>query len=510
MGSWVLKIAVAALCLSLGVLGCDRASVSTSTQSQTSELEETAQRLNDMYGFNIDVGAPEGVGASLVRCDTSKGTGERVDGSFGLVVREEVVLVPLARLLRGERVTVKAACCEERPATGVYAFDARSGLALLAVPGLQAPSWNGGFAELPEPAPGAITARVGFPFEIAGSMGVGTSTLDVTRESDDPLRGRRLRLDHSFRLFGGGAILIDEAGTPMGITTEWAGNDKSWAVPIADFLDEHLHANLDDSKIITITKLIESAPDDRAKSIMLTMRAGSDVDHRALLDIAIELEPQNALAHYHRGVVLDMLGQKEDSLKALFRSLDIDDTWSEPWYSLGLVQLTSGKPSVAVDPFRRAVRIDPTHADAHGMIGVAYLHADRADLAIEPMHKAVELEPDRYQFAANLALAYEHAGQEHESYKAWEAYAKAKPEDQSGHTNYCIALAIGNQLDRLRTEAVAGLSRFGDNADDLAFQAYAIGMSEHPDVAKAHELARQALKLEPDHPVAGMVLERIH
>lgn len=508
--------------VAFAMVGCDQtegdAPSATSKQvadtprpplDQTSEVEETAALLNEMYGFNINVGTPEGVGAALVRCTAQGVNDQTIDGSFGLVVREEVVLVPLARLLRGDSVVVKAACCEERPATGVYAFDARSGLALLAVPGLQAPPWTGGYAQLPSPAPESLTARVGFPFDIGGSMGVGTSTLDVTRESDDPLRGRRLRLDHSFRLFGGGAILIDEAGTPMGITTEWAGNDKSWAVPIADFLDQNLHANLDDSKIIAIKKLIESAPDDRAKSIMLTMRAGSDVEHRALLDIAVKLEPQNAVAQYHRGVVLDMLGQKEDSLKALYRSLDINDQWSEPWYSLGLVQLTSGKPSVAIDSFMRSVAIDPTHADAHGMMGVAYLHSDRAELALEPMHRAVEIEPGRMQFAMNLDMAYRQAERGDEAYKAWEAYVLAEPDDRQGHARYCRMLAVAQQLDRLMEVATAGYERFGENADDLAYQALAIGFGRIGDVEQARRLASRAIEIEPGHQVASLVLERV-
>ncbi len=505
-----------------GLVGCDQhegdAPSPTSEQvadtpqpprSQPSEVKETAQLLNEMYGFNINVGAPEGVGASLVRCTTQATGDETVDGSFGLVVRDEVVLVPLARLLGGERVKVKAACCEARPATGVYAFDARSGLALLAVPGLEAPPWAGGFAALPSPAPESVTARVGFPFEIAGSMGVGTNDLAVMRERDDPLRGRRLRLDHPFRLFGAGAILIDEAGTPMGMTTEWAGDHKSWAVPIAGFLDEHIGAQLDDAQVIDIDDLIDHAPNDASKSIMLTMRAGSEVEHRALLDIAIELEPQNALAHYHRGVVLDMMGQKAESIAALYRSLDIDNTWSEPWYSLGLVQLTSGNPGVAVDSFKRSVQLDGTHADAHGMLGVAHMHAGRPDLGIDPMHRAVEIEPDRAQFAMNLELAYQQAERGDEAYKAWEAYVESQPHEPRGHVRYCRMLAIGEQLDRLLEVATAGLDRFGENADDLAFQALAIGFAEPGDPARARELADRALELEPGHQVATLVIDRV-
>lgn len=474
-----------------------------------SEVEETAQFLNEEYGFNVNVGAPEGVGAALVRCTARGANDETVDGSFGLVVRDEVVLVPLARLLRGKSVVVKAACCEERPATGVYAFDARAGLALVAVPGLQAPPWTGGYDDLASPAPDAVTARVGFPFEIAGSLGIGTSTLTVMRDRDDPLRGRRLRLDHPYQVFGAGAIVIGDDGRPVAISTEWAGNNKSWAVPIAGFLDAHLETQLDDSTLVSFDKLIDNAPDDRSKSIMLTLLAKSEPDKLALLDIAIDLEPGNALAHYHRGVALDTMGDKPESIEALERSVEIDDQWSESWYSLGLVRLTSGDPSVAVDSFRRSVELDDTHADAHAMRGVAHMHAGRADLGLEPMRRAIEIEPEREQFAANLALAYEKAGRGDEAYKAWEALAAADPGNRRGHWEYCRTLAVGGQFERLATVAAGGVERFGENADDLAYQAFASGaLSESTD--EALRLARRALELDPDHEFARMLVERLN
>ncbi|MFI4917914.1 MAG: tetratricopeptide repeat protein [Phycisphaerales bacterium JB060] len=481
----------------------------TSDPASPTEVEETARLLNEMYGLNVNVGTPEGVAVAMVRC-TTRGVGDaRVDGSFALVVRDEVVLVPLARLLRGESVMVKAACCEQRPATGVYAFDARAGLALLAVPGLQAPAWTGGYAELASPAPDAVTARVGFPLEIAGSLGIGTSTLPVLRDREDALRGRRLRLDLPFSTFGSGAIVIDGNGRPVAISTEWAGNNKSWAVPIAGFLDAHLESKLDDSKLVSFDKLIDNAPDDRAKSIMLTLRAKSEPDQLALLDLAIDLEPGNALAHYHRGVVLDMMGDKPGSISALERTVEIDDQWSESWYSLGLVRLTSGDPRPAGEDFARATELDDTHADAHGMRGVAAMHAGDAARAIEPMRRAIEIEPDRMQFAMNLELAYEQSDRGDEAYKAWEAYVAAEPDDKRGHVRYCRRLAVGLQLGKLLEVATAGLERFGENADDLAYRAFALGFSEPRDAVQARELAGRALELEPGHQVATLVIDRV-
>ena len=512
------------LAMVLAFAGCDRATDSSLSTSNTteanprtdslaspsqSELEETTQLLNELYGFNANLGTPEGVGAALVRCTTRGESEVAVDGSFGLVVRDEVVLLPLARLLRGESVMVKAACCEERPATGVYAFDARAGLALVAVPGLEAPPWTGGYGDLASPAPDAVTARVGFPFEIAGSLGIGTSTLTVMRDREDPLRGRRLRLDHPFQVFGAGAIVMDDDGRPVAISTEWAGNNKSWAVPIAGFLDAHLETQLDDSRLVRFDKLIDNAPDDRAKSIMLTLRAGSEPGQLVLLDIAIDLEPGNAVAHYHRGVALDTIGDKPDSIEALERSVEIDDQWSESWYSLGLVRLTSGDPQPAGEDFARAMELDDTHADAHAMRGVAHMHAGRADLGLEPMRRAIEIEPDREQFAANLALAYEKAGRGDESYKAWESLAAADPGNRRGHWEYCRTLAVGGQFERLATVAAGGIERFGENADDLAYQAFASGaLSESTD--EALRLARRALELDPDHEFARMLVERLN
>lgn len=486
-----------------------QAEATSPPQSQISELEETAQFLNEEYGFNVNVGTPEGVGVALVRCTARGANDETVDGSFGLVVRDEVVLVPLARLLRGKSVVVKAACCEERPATGVYAFDARAGLALVAVPGLQAPPWTSGYADLASPAPDAVTARVGFPFEIASSLGIGTSTLTVMRDRDDPLRGRRLRLDHPFQVFGAGAIIMDDDRRPVAISTEWAGNNKSWAVPIAGFLDAHLETQLDDSTLVPFDKLIDNAPDDRAKSIMLTLLAKSEPDRLALLDLAIDLELGNALAHYHRGVALDTIGDKPDSIEALERSVEIDDQWSETWYSLGLVRLTSGDPQPAGEDFARATELDATHADAHAMRGVAHMHAGRADLGLEPMRRAIEIEPEREQFAANLALAYEKAGRGDEAYKAWEALAAADPGNRRGHWEYCRTLAVGGQFERLATVAAGGVERFGENADDLAYQAFASGaLSASTD--EALRLARRALELDPDHEFARMLVERLN
>ena len=455
---------------------------------------------------------------SLAWVIATDGTGEITGRAMGLAVAPDLLLVPLHAIVLADSIEVPAEAGESRKASGVVAFDAIAGLALVRVPGLDLRSLHSAVA-LPDPLPDAVALITlpqidaepradTDPQTEAPDEGVAPTAHRVLQVLDDGFRGPRLRLDHDFTL-GSGGVVVDDAGAAIAMTTEWAGNDRVFAVAIADFLGEHLPPS--HAAPFPPGELLDRAQGDVQRSSLLAIRA--QVLRRQtppdelipLLEEAVELAPDNAGAWYLLGVKLDEAGRKADGLAALEKAVALEPAWGEPWYSLGLVQLTSERPVEAERSFRRAVARDEAHADSHAMLGAAMLYQGRAEDALGPMERSCELAPSRLQFAQNFQIALIRARGEREAYRAWGRYVSVVPDDRRAHVQYLYALIQAERLETLEQQAARGLEQFGENIEDLALHAYAsLNLGRDPKLVRA--LVDRTLALDPDNPIALNVL----
>jgi len=114
------------------------------------------------------------------------------------------------------------------------------------------------------------------------------------------------------------------------------------------------------------------------------------------LDVAIQLAPALAAAHYNRGLALQQLGRLDE----------------------------------AVGSYAESVRLEPGNAAAHNNLGVTYYRLDRTPEAVAAYRRALELDPAFYAVRRNLAVAHEKARDWPAALECWQQYLDAAVADR--------------------------------------------------------------------------------
>jgi Flp pilus assembly protein TadD len=146
-------------------------------------------------------------------------------------------------------------------------------------------------------------------------------------------------------------------------------------------------------------------------------------------------QPDNALAHYHLGVALGMVGYKTAEIKEYHRAAALGLKSWDLFLNLGLASLENGDLDAAADSLRRAVLLGEDHSESH--FNLALVDEQRGMLA-EAEHEALAsllLNPGQPD-ARNL-LAVIHA-REGETSLAWSELVHDAPDYQSARANLAI------------------------------------------------------------------------
>ena len=149
-----------------------------------------------------------------------------------------------------------------------------------------------------------------------------------------------------------------------------------------------------------------------------------------VMNKALTVKPDDAIAIYHRGYVLKRL--RKDLPQALAA-------------------------------FERAIAIDPNLAVAHNYIGQIKVFLGRADEAAEHTIKAVRLSPRDPQLPLwyyQLALTYIHQGRYNEAVEWGRRSVEANPSLRYPYRVLAAALALSGRVDEARTVASEMLRRY--------------------------------------------------
>jgi len=117
----------------------------------------------------------------------------------------------------------------------------------------------------------------------------------------------------------------------------------------------------------------------------------------------VRRQPGNALAHYHLGFALGMVGERTEEIKEYRTALLLGLKNWDLLLNLGLAQLEEGDLSAAAESLRRAVLRGEDHPESH--FNLALIDERRGMLA-DAEHEALEslrLNPEQ-QAARNLLV----------------------------------------------------------------------------------------------------------
>lgn len=165
-----------------------------------------------------------------------------------------------------------------------------------------------------------------------------------------------------------------------------AGQPEQAKTVRAEFAEAAQASHQHDENEVQSKHLVEQAND--------LARQNKFTEALALLQQALEKNPQNAFAYSQKGKILFSRGDVAGARAAIEQALVLQAFQPDFLYVSGVIFEREGKPEDALEVFTKVTRINPKEADAYFEIGqIRMQQGDRA-AALKAFRKAAALEPD--------------------------------------------------------------------------------------------------------------------
>jgi tetratricopeptide (TPR) repeat protein len=109
---------------------------------------------------------------------------------------------------------------------------------------------------------------------------------------------------------------------------------------------------------------------------------------------AVELNPEEAKAHFNLALALERKGQLEEAITEYQKAIESDPENASAYINLAVDLARTGKPDEAIDRLEKCVAISPDNAKAQSNLGALLIEKGRFDEAIEHCRKAVDINPE--------------------------------------------------------------------------------------------------------------------
>ncbi|HEY1328955.1 MAG TPA: tetratricopeptide repeat protein [Casimicrobiaceae bacterium] len=139
-------------------------------------------------------------------------------------------------------------------------------------------------------------------------------------------------------------------------------------------------------------------------------RSGDAAGARQHVEHALQLDPQNALAHYAWAEIIER-SDAHAAIESLERAIALQPEFAAAWQLLGILHGEKGHALEAADAFARVVALDPANARGHNNLGNALRTLGRLAEAQAAFERALALKPDYALAAANVAAGWRDSGE---------------------------------------------------------------------------------------------------
>ncbi len=164
-------------------------------------------------------------------------------------------------------------------------------------------------------------------------------------------------------------------------------------------------------------------------------------------------------------------GEYAAAIPAWKRALELDSEDARAHYNFGLALQHQGRIQEAIAQYTKSVEINPQNAAAYTNLGVAFTNEGKLDEAIESLSKSVAIKPANALAQSNLAAALIEKGRTGEAIEHVRKALEADPQFADAHNILGVALARGGQLD----EAIAHLEAAVESTPDSAEYRFNLG-----------------------------------
>ena len=152
----------------------------------------------------------------------------------------------------------------------------------------------------------------------------------------------------------------------------------------------------------------------------------------------VRKSPQNALAHYHLGFALGMVGNRTAEVEEYQRAAALGlRTW-DLFLNLGLAQVERGDLRAATDSLRRAVLLGPDHSESHFNLALLYEGRQMLVDAEQETLATLRLNPGQPDARNLLGVIYAKEGKTGRASMVWRGLVREAPNYEPARTNLAI------------------------------------------------------------------------
>ncbi|MDA2934921.1 tetratricopeptide repeat protein [Acidobacteria bacterium AH-259-D05] len=132
-------------------------------------------------------------------------------------------------------------------------------------------------------------------------------------------------------------------------------------------------------------------------------------DTTTLFEHALQVTPDNHVAHNVLGLELTEKREFKDAIEHLEEAVRIRPKYSQAHYNLGVALIEQGSFDQAMEHFAEALKLNPRRADAHNNLGFVLREQKRLDEAVEHFSRALEIDPQLAEAQTNLDIVLDEA-----------------------------------------------------------------------------------------------------
>jgi tetratricopeptide (TPR) repeat protein len=180
---------------------------------------------------------------------------------------------------------------------------------------------------------------------------------------------------------------------------------------------------------------------------------------------AVRLDPNYADAHYNLGQAMFRMGKPEEAIKQLSIVVQLKPDYVKARSGLGAILLKTGKVEEAEQQLSAAVNLDPNNVDAQYNLSQALLSLGKTDQAAIHLLEVVRLRPDDADAHYKLGIALASQGKSQDAIRHWSQAIEFKPDFIEARYNLGVAFAREGKLNKAVEQWLQIVSAQPDNAE---------------------------------------------
>ncbi|HUT47077.1 MAG TPA: tetratricopeptide repeat protein [Sedimentisphaerales bacterium] len=212
---------------------------------------------------------------------------------------------------------------------------------------------------------------------------------------------------------------------------------------------------------------------------------------------ALELNKNNAQAHYTLACSLEPKGMLDEATSHLYEAVRLDPNYADAHYNLGQAMFRMSKPDEAIKHLSLVVQLEPDHVKARNSLGAILLTKGMVEEAEPHLSAAVSLDPNNVDAQYNLSQAMFRLGKADEAIEHLLEVVRLRPDDADAHYKLGMALASqGKPEDAIRhwSQAVQFKPDFIEARYNLG-----VALARQGKLNKATEHWLEVIRIVPDH-----------